>query len=792
MKKILFSSIGFLLIFSACQTGQNRIGYENRGEIFGLAGPVQLEKDTSVLYMEDYFVDVSKIDSLAEPDHFEMLFSEDHKIVKLIPEGELPAIINLKIWIEGVPYSIPLEKSRKEWVTISFDPGEESYQSIQIAGEMNGWNPSNTNLTKEDGVWKKKLLLNPGRYQYLLVLDGEWVTDPSNPDSISNNQGKYNSVLTVGDMNEEKAPLLYTAEILDEKIQLGVNNNADAFFIYWQNLRLPEDMYRLDNGSLSIQIPAQAADYERSYIRAWAVNEQGVSNDILVPLDNGKVITEAEQLNRHDEHAMILYNVFVDRFYNADPTNDKPLNIPEVLPPADYHGGDIKGIIEKIEDGYFRDLGVNTIWVSPLVLNPEGPYGKWPDPATKYSGYHGYWPISFTQVDYRFGTEEDLHRLVEIAHENNMNVLLDFVANHVHELHPVYQEHPEWATDLYLPDGRTNTQLWDEQRLTTWFDTFLPTLDLSKPQVVEMLTDSAVYWIKEYNLDGFRHDATKHIPLVFWRTLTRKLKEEVMFPQDKMLYQIGETYGSSELIGSYVSLGKLDAQFDFNVYDDAIAVFAKDDQGFDRLNRRLEESLHYYGDHNLMGYITGNQDRPRFISLAGGDLSFDEDAKQAGWDRDIGVGDPVGYRKLTELTAFLMTIPGVPVIFYGDEIGMPGGNDPDNRRMMRFSGLSEKEEWVKAQVKKLIDIRMNNLELIYGDFEPLIIEKDVYVYMRTYFDQVSVVVFNNSKQEKRISFELPERFAESSLSSRFGNDTEQIGYAVKLDLLPHSYDVLTN
>ena len=162
--------------------------------------------------------------------------------------------------------------------------------------------------------------------------------------------------------------------------------------------------------------------------------------------------------------------------------------------------------------------------------------------------------------------------MITTAHENNKNVLLDYVANHVHLEHPVYQQHPEWATDLYLPDSTLNTEKWDEYRLTTWFDTHLPTLDLENPLVYEAMSDSALYWFENFEIDGFRHDATKHIPEVFWRTLTRKLKQRVMIPENRSIYQIGETYGNAELIGSYVNSGQMDAQFDFNFFDKAITI----------------------------------------------------------------------------------------------------------------------------------------------------------------------------------------------------------------------------
>ena len=174
-------------------------------------------------------------------------------------------------------------------------------------------------------------------------------------------------------------------------------------------------------------------------------------------------------------------------------------------------------------------------------------------------------------MDDRLGSEQAFKELIDIAHENGMNVLLDYVAHHVHQDHLLYKQHPEWTTPLYLPDGTMNTEKWDEHRLTTWFDTFLPTWDFSKPEVVEALTDTAMYWVNNYDLDGFRHDATKHIPEAFWQTLTRKMKSQ----SDKKLFQIGETYGNPELISSYVNSGQMDAQFDFNLYDAMVDAFAK-------------------------------------------------------------------------------------------------------------------------------------------------------------------------------------------------------------------------
>jgi cyclomaltodextrinase len=387
------------------------------------------------------------------------------------------------------------------------------------------------------------------------------------------------------------------------------------------------------------------------------------------------------------------------------------------------------------------------VWLSPITQNPEGAYGLWPEPLTKFSGYHGYWPISNTKIDYRFGDEALFKELIEEAHKQDMNVLLDYVANHVHEEHPLYKEHPEWATELYLPDGTLNTERWDDHRLTTWFDTFMPTLDFSKPEVVETMTDSAAYWVTNYDLDGFRHDATKHIQLDFWRTLTRKVKERT----DRPIYQIGETYGSYELINSYINTGMLDAQFDFNLYDAEVSTFAKNETSFERLANTLQQGLNYYGSHHLMGNISGNQDKARFISYASGDVSFEEDAKKAGWTREITMSDTTAYKKLAQLQAFNLSVPGIPVIYYGDEYGSIGGNDPDNRRRMKFENLNNQETQLKNTVTSLVNKRRNSMALQYGETKILRADKEVMIIERNYFTEEVYVVFNKTNKAQDIN-----------------------------------------
>lgn len=792
MRQNLMITLIIMISLFSCKPKQQEFTYPEKDAIVGLASPITLQPDETIVYLSDYFPESEKIDSVTTIKSLNLSL-ENNKNKLTINSGaeNIPTFFTLEVWSKGFAYHIPVKKSKKTKYTFNFDSKGKTYKTVQLKGEFNAWNPANTNLKFKNNIWTTDLIIKPGKYQYKTVLDGKETMDFNNPDSVENGIGGYNSLLTIkGKVNNPVS--IFTKSFTNKNITIAIEGKADTFFVFYENTLLPDNYYQYINNELTIKIPNTAQSQKRAFIRIWAANDTEYTNDILIPLNNGNVLYDVKSLERTDYEAATIYNVFVDRFYNGNKDNDRPLNSPEVHPRADYHGGDISGISQIINKGYFDSLGINTIWISPIVKNPEEAYGQYPTPKTKFSGYHGYWPISFTEIDNRFGNENEFKKLVSTVHENNMNILLDFVANHVHELHPVYQQNKNWATELYLPDGTLNTEKWDEHRLTTWFDTFLPTLNLEKPEVYEMLTDSALFWIKNYNLDGFRHDATKHIPEIFWRTLSLKIKKDVILDENRRIYQIGETYGTPELIGSYVNSGQLDAQFDFNVYDANAATFAKKDATFKRLVEELQKSFDSYGYHHLMGNITGNQDRGRFMSYAGGALRFDEDSKKAGWTREVGIGDSIAYNKMAQLIAMNTSIPGIPVIYYGDEIGFYGGNDPDNRKMMRFDDLSEKEAELKNISAKLLKLRRNNLALIYGDYKILHQTDKQLVIARIYFDKIAVSIFNISDKDVELSFSIPEYIDTQKLKNNFDNEFKFENQKISILLKANSFEIITN
>jgi glycosidase len=733
-----FASLGLLclMIIMSPKAGKVHGQPASKESIKGLASVIRMPSDEVIVPISDYYLLASTLDSISASAGYEASLKGPN--IHLRTDAKTPPIGVLTCWKKGKRHDIPILKSHKQRVQLQVIFPKA--QKVEVAGEMTNWAPQSLNQ-EQGGTWILDLQLAPGKYQYQIIVDGQWQLDPENVLTAPNGIGGTNSLLQVG---EEKAPAKGFVELSCTKERLFAKSmrGASEPVVFWENMLLPAPT----KPSEGFEIPAWSRLMARSHLRGWWSDELGGVHDFLIPLSEGEPIQSPELLTRQDPHANVLYFMLVDRFLNGNASNDDPLTDPEVHPKANYHGGDIRGITQKLKDGYFQQLGINTIWLSPITQNPLHAEVEYPAPHRKYSGYHGYWPISGTRIDHRFGTDAEMDEMVQLAHAQNINVILDYVSNHVHEEHPIYRAHPEWSAILDLPDGRKNIRIWDEHRLTTWFDLFLPDLDYSRPEVVETMADSALYMLQRFDLDGFRHDATKHIPEHFWRRLTLKIKTEV----GKPIFQIGETFGTRELIQSYVGSGMMDGQFDFNLYFDLRQVLAQENSSFKKLDESIHSSLAYHGTVSLMGNITGNHDIPRFISYAGKGLKFDEDEKEAGWNRQIEVEDPNGYQRLKLLTAFLMTTPGIPVVYYGDEIGMAGAGDPDNRRPMRFEGLTPQELDVRKTTQDLVKLRRNSMSLMYGDFQTVHVSDHLYAYRRSYLQESTLVIFNKSAQSETL------------------------------------------
>jgi cyclomaltodextrinase / maltogenic alpha-amylase / neopullulanase len=755
--------------------------------------PVVLNVDTTTVVLADFYENANEIAEVACANNDpKITWSADKKTILVdaiaMQKAYATIVITKK---DGTKQGIVLKKSAKILVSFLFNAAGKDITKVQLAGDMNNWQPAQTFLGRKGpkaDVFKTTLMLNPGTYSYQYVVDDKWQLDPNNPKTKDNGNGGNNSLLEVKAPDYKTLPMVFVEKVGSKNLIVRGTGTSANVLVFWQNeLITTSSLGSANSFSAAIELPAAAATMPRSWLRIYTYNDNGTGNDVLMPLQNGQPVLDAKNLTRQDKESQLMYFMLVDRFKDGDQTNNHPVDDKRVTALENFQGGDVKGITKKIKDGYFKSLNINTLWVSPLSQQPYDVWQEAPKPRRWYTGYHGYWPISSSKIDYRYGNDADLKELVKTAHANNMNVVMDYVAHHVHQLHPLYKTNPDQVTPFILPDGRKNLRIWDEQRLTTWFDDFLPTLNLTNDKVVQMQVDSAMYWIEKYNLDGFRHDATKHIPLGFWRTLQTQMKTRLGRPY----YQIGETFGSRELIQSYIGSGTMDAQFDFNLYFDAREVFGKDDVSFQRLQNSLLETFSYYGSHSTMGNITGNHDLVRFMGLASKAVKWDEDGKEAGYARKIEVIDTTAFAKMSSLTAFLMTIPGVPIIYYGDEIGQVGAGDPDCRRMMRFEGWNALETRTKKRAEALTALRNSHLEMTYGEFIPLTVTDDTWVFARYYMGKISIVAFNKGNTEATITTELPDYLILNGLDAKFGSKYKTDGKKLTITVAPHAFEVIT-
>ncbi len=685
--------------------------------------------------------------------HLKPKYSLASHTLKLQPDSNFVGVTLLKFNLANKQYSIPVYCKKENKVRFKLK-SEKAYKRVSVFGSFNDWNRNQFFMKKNvAGSFAVDIPLPPGVYQYKFYADGTELTDPVNPDSISNGMGGYNSLLTVVSPDSTKEFLAVKGfRRLDSKVefnfyfdsQLGIKPNKENVFALIENKEISRKL-NFDNQNIILTLPHSMLNgFKR--IRLVVDYGAGISNMQTLFLMNGDPINKREM--KKNWHSAIIYSLLIDRFFDGDKSNSVPIVHDSLAKKANYMGGDFSGIIKKLNSGYFDSLGINTIWISPVYDNPNVPFREFPKPHRWFTGYHGYWPINSFGVDEHFGTIAQLKEIVKIAHRHGIKILLDFVSHHVHKLNPIFLKHRNWFGTLYLPDGTLNIRQWDSHRLTTWFEPYLPSFDfIHSDSAAIFMVNNALWWLRITGADGFRHDAVKHVPNKFWRKLTATLKESKF----DNLYQIGETFGSYNLVSSYVNNGQLNAQFNFNLYDVAQSVFIDSTESFVSLNNELHKTFSVYGVNNLMGNIMDSHDKNRYMAYADGDLSLEQwDATEIGWENPPEVNHSSSYKKAELYLSYMLSIPGVPVIYYGSEFGMTGASDPDNRRMMRFGNqLNNNEKRMLNKVKKLIKLRRNHTSLNFGDFLPLLTRKDVYAYLRSDLNERVLVILNKNSSEKK-------------------------------------------
>jgi glycosidase len=458
----------------------------------------------------------------------------------------------------------------------------------------------------------------------------------------------------------------------------------------------------------------------------------------------------------------VLYFAFVDRFVDGDPSNNGAPT-PGVSKPADYQGGDWAGVKQKVDSGYFNDLGVNVLWLSVPMDNTDAS-GAGTD-GHQYSAYHGYWPKNLDQPEGHFGTLAELKGLVDAAHGKKLKVILDYAMNHVHQSSPVFSQHPEWFWPHDL-NGQScvcgsSACGWDDPVLAKrcWFTDYLPDFNFTVDAARKFSVDNAVTWIKQTGIDGFRLDAVKHIEDSWLLDLRSRVSAEIEPLSGEHFYMVGETYtGDSSLIRYYVKPQMLDGQFDFPLRARLLrSVLMRSQDGNDAMSALdgfLAYNDTYYGS-GVMSTFIGNQDVPRSIHFAEDSPAWGNewsDGKDRAWSNTPGLpGGTSAFERLANAFTILYTSRGVPLVYYGDEVAMPGAGDPDNRRMMAWSGYSAGQQLVLAHLKKLGALRAAHPALRRGTRVSVSSTADTLVYKMSQGSDVVYVAVNRSDAAHPVS-----------------------------------------
>jgi glycosidase len=632
-------------------------------------------------------------------------------------------------------------------------------REVFVSGSFNGW-PTTPAAALElrdddgDGMWSSSERLERGAHEYKLVVDGEWIADPANAEQVPDGLGAFNSLVRVcqeSPTGGETSPgFLVEVDAGAAHIEVPLSPAASsvselAVTLDWAPI--PADALSLieDGGKLLIETDV----------------DEGI-HDVRVERDGHITLVKVHVGVSHDWRDAPIYFAMTDRFANGDAGNDAP--VADVPWETNFQGGDFAGIKQKLESGYFNDLGVGALWISwPATQAPgfeEGGRpaehrcgmqpGGYATTPVRYTAYHGYWPTSLNEVDPRFGTMAELQDMVRAAHARGVRVMLDLTANHVHIASQLWNDRMD--DGYFNTPGQTCTDVgWDNAPRTCWFDGFLPDLNYENPEVRELFVDTAVWWVKQTGADGFRFDAVKHLEMSFVQDLRAGLEAELEHGGNTF-YVVGETFtGLTDEIMDYVGGDRLHGQFDFPSNIAILEGFGTRGLPLSEMDARVRGAKGLYGHETLMSTFFGNHDIARFLSLAAGDLwcgPWDVSANKAqGWMQPPGQNpDRRGYDLLQLAFTYVMTTPGVPLIYYGDEFGIPGGGDPDNRRFMRFEGeLSQNESDTLSFVRSLMRVRSETPALRRGVWtDPLWNDGEVLAYGRVDGDSKAVILLNRS------------------------------------------------
>ncbi len=412
---------------------------------------------------------------------------------------------------------------------------------------------------------------------------------------------------------------------------------------------------------------------------------------------------------------ILYYQIFPERFANGDTSNDPPETMPWGTDPTreNYMGGDLKGVQDNIP--YLKDLGIEVIYFNPIF---EADFN------------HKYATTDYYKIDPIFGTNEEFGTLVKELHKVGIRVVLDGVFNHTGIHFKQFEDVIEKGSqsryyDWFLPSKEKEISVTHKDYECVGAYKYMPKLNSSNPEVRAFILDVMDFWVREYGIDGWRLDVADEVDTVVWQSARALLKEK--YP-DLML--LGETWGYG---GSLVSGKRLDSVMNY-MFRDA----ARDYFGFEKItatefDARINRMLALYKSEttDVLYNPLDSHDTERFLFYCAGDV-----------------------KRLKLAVAFQLLFKGSPAIYYGDEVGITGDNDPDCRKCMEWDKSRQNKElfdWYKV----LIKLRKDHECIRKGSYKTINCsdEEDLLVFERSDDKEKIRVIIRKGSSDKKVRVE---------------------------------------
>ena len=624
------------------------------------------------------------LDSTGDPwikdggDH-SVTFPSDQKVIYAsMKAGSEPEI--------AMPYNTGYEVDAENQQVSYYYRDDDAFvdgtlKDMKVSVDVNGTEyPMTYNDTTKRFEYVKNGLTN-GKTHYRYKANGNYVVDAFNSNSEKYNNADYSY------FEYYKLNATVTAEVMNKSFNYNENN-----VVKFNVKQADTDTQKLEVASASIDVSSLGGSSEMPIepelqavtISATTDTALGIKTLPITVTDQygnkfsttvDVEITDRVKKNENDFDwdEAVVYFMMTDRFFDGNESNNTASGTDTYGDnPGLYHGGDFAGVTAKLD--YLQDLGVNTIWLTPIVKNIAGVTvtDEGSEDVPYNAAYHGYWASDFTKLNPTMGTTEEFKTMISEAHKRGMRIMVDIVVNHA-----------GYGTESTFADMLRDKSV-SEGDIKSW-QSGLPDFATEKAEVRAKLVEWQTSWMKDYGVDYFRVDTVKHVDSTTWAALKNSTTE--VNPSFKM---IGEYYGAGYASnGSTLGSGQMDADLDFDFNDQATSFVSGNISSVEKFLSARNSALNN-------AYMTG-----QFLS------SHDEDGFKASLINGKGYTEDEATSAALVAATLQLTAKGIPVIYYGEEVGLSGLNNypyQTNRYDMDFSKAT-KDNVTYQHYKNLLSIR---------------------------------------------------------------------------------------